>query len=400
MKPRLLFLCQLLPYPPDGGAPIRTYNILRLLAEKYEVTALCFYRRSNVRDLSESIERLSSMAETSTFRIEQEYSRIRMFLDHAIGLLSGRVYTERAYESFEYRSALKRVLRARRFDLVHVDSLDLSGYLEELGDLPVICVHHNVESQLLARRGTLERSLLKRWYMNRQAKLMEREERKWAPRVRLNVVVSAADMARLKGIAPSADVCVVPNGVDADQFQPGHFDESGIVFVGGLTWFPNRDALDHLVDDILPVLRERGVLEEVTWVGYASAAERSQFQERGVSLTGYVDDIRPIVQRAACFVVPLRVGGGTRLKILDAWAMGKAVVSTSIGCEGLDAIDGLNILVRDNPVSFAEAVQQVLHDKALRQRLGEQARMTIETTYAWKIVGEGMHTKYHAIRLG
>ncbi|HEV2735546.1 MAG TPA: glycosyltransferase family 4 protein, partial [Longimicrobiaceae bacterium] len=116
-----------------------------------------------------------------------------------------------------------------------------------------------------------------------------------------------------------------------------------------------------------------------------------------IGLTGYVEDIRPYVQRAACYVVPLRVGGGTRLKILDAWAMGKAVVSTSIGCEGLDARDGDNVLVRDDPAEFAAAVRQVLDDEGLRARLGEGARRTAEEVYDWEVIGRSMNREYLAL---
>jgi glycosyltransferase involved in cell wall biosynthesis len=397
MKPKLLFLCQLLPYPPDGGAPIRTYNILRLLAQEFDVTIFCFYRRSAVRDVDASVRHLSGIGVARAFRIDQEFSRARLLLDHARSLFTGRVYTAFAYESRHFRTALRRELRSTRFDLVHVDSLDLSGYLNELGDTPTVCVHHNVESQLLNRRAALEGKGFRGWYLARQATLMHREETVWAPRVSLNVTVSDDDRMLLRQIAPAANVCVVPNGVDADEFRPGSVDgQKGIIFVGGLTWFPNKDALNHFIEDIIPALRDRGVDEVATWVGRASETETALYRSKGVHLTGYVDDIRPLVLKAACFVVPLRVGGGTRLKILDAWAMGKAVVSTTVGCEGLDARDGWNILIRDDPKHFAEAVEQVLGDSQLRARLGANARLTVDTTYAWKIIGTDMLSNYRA----
>lgn len=397
-KPRLLFLAQLLPYPPDGGAPIRTYNILRLLAEHYDITLLCFYRRSVVRNLASSHEALSGVADTTTFRIEQEFNRVRLVVDHLRSLLRGRVYTEFVYESADFRQALHQALNRHRFDLIHVDSLDLSGYLPALGDIPVVCVHHNVESQLLARRALLAGGRALRWYMRRQAELMQEAEARWASRVALNVVVSAADGDRLASIAPTARIAVVPNGVDAVTFRPGPpQDERGILYVGGLNWFPNRDALDYLAEDILPRLRQQAVSDAVTWVGHASPSDQTAFAANGIDLKGYVDDVRPYVHQAACFIVPLRVGGGTRLKILDAWAMGKAIVSTSIGCEGLAAVDGHNILIRDDPDGFAAAVREVLANAPLRASLGANARQTVEQTYAWPIIGEQMMRSYHSI---
>ncbi|MEO8029747.1 MAG: glycosyltransferase family 4 protein, partial [Gemmatimonadota bacterium] len=120
----------------------------------------------------------------------------------------------------------------------------------------------------------------------------------------------------------------------------------------------------------------------------------------GIELTGYVQDVRPYVHDAGCFIVPLRIGGGTRLKILDAWAMGKAVVSTSIGCEGLRAVDGQNILIRDSPKEFAEAVALVLRDAALRQRLGAAARQTVEETYSWEVLSQPMIEAYLGVIAG
>lgn len=400
MKPRLLFLCQTLPYPPDGGVSIRTYNVLRILARTFDVTALCFYRKAVARDVGASVDALGELAEVEVFPIPQEHRPLRFAWDHLRSVARRRVYTAYAYESRAFRSRLAEILDAGGIDLVHVDSLDLSGYLPLLRGLPVVCVHHNVESALLRRRARVERSPLRRGYLRHQAGLMEREEQRWCGRVSLNVTVSADDRDTLRRIAPDGHYLVVPNGVDVDRFRPGEGSGGGIVFVGGTTWFPNRDALSYFAAEILPLLRERGEDAPVRWVGRASERERSAYGEAGVELTGYVDDIRPYVQGAGCFVVPLRVGGGTRLKILDAWAMGKAVVSTAVGCEGLDTRDGENILVRDTAEGFAEAVRSVLHDGALRRRLGESARATAEQVYSWERIGVDMTREYLRVARG
>src|SRR5262249_52344196 len=152
-----------------------------------------------------------------------------------------------------------------------------------------------------------------------------------------------------------ARVTVIPNGVDVATFRPEPGRAEGLVFVGGSNWFPNRDALDYFCHEVLPHVRRMcGDGIPVRWVGRCSENDQRDYANRfGVQLTGYVDDVRPWVRDAACYIVPMRVGGGTRVKILDAWAMGKAVVSTSIGGEGLAVADGTNILVRDRPEEFA-----------------------------------------------
>jgi glycosyltransferase involved in cell wall biosynthesis len=397
-RPRLLFLAQVLPFPPDGGVAIRTYNILRLLAREYEVTALCFYRRATVRDVDASVRALSAFARVTAFPILEERSAITLASNHLRSVLGRRVYTVFAYEHPEFRARLRREVRDGGFDLVHVDSLDLSGYLGELGTLPTICVHHNVESALLRRRAGLATKRVTAAYLRHQAALMQREEREWCPRLPLNVAVSDDDRAQLERLAPGARVIVVPNGVDTDAFRPAEVPQQGIVFVGGMTWFPNRDALEYFAAEIQPLLARDGEAPRVTWVGRATEGATAKYRAVGIELTGYVDDIRPYVDAAACYVVPLRVGGGTRLKVLDAWAMGKAVVSTSVGCEGLDARDGWNILIRDDPKGFADAARRVLDDPELRSTLGRNARATVEDRYAWSVIGSRFLPEYEAVR--
>jgi polysaccharide biosynthesis protein PslH len=398
---RLLFLAQTLPFPPHGGVQIRTYNILRLLATEFDVTALLFARRAThpePSDLASSAASLGGYGVIKAFRIPQEFRISRLVIDHIRSVVARRPYTVFAYESKLFREALTDLLQSQRFDIVHVDSLDLSNYLSDLTDLPVVCVHHNVESELLRRRSERE-SLIRRWYMRMQAGFLEKEERRWLPRVALNVAVSDQDRLKLQRMVPHAKFIVVPNGVDTRLFQPGVSGRDGIVFVGGYGWYPNRDALEYFADDILPLLRRARPLLPVRWIGRAPPQIQRLFKSRyDIELTGYVDDIRPLVEEACCYVVPIRVGGGTRLKILDAWALGKAVVSTTIGCEGLDAREGENILIRDSPADFAEAVLNVLDDEDLRRRLETGGRRTVERDYDWEVIGSHFLPSYRALR--
>ena len=401
-RPRLLFLGQTLPYPPDGGVWIRSYHVLRLLSREFDVTALCFERAWGSttawhHDVEGSLQELGRYASIEVFELPQLHSRTRLLTDHVRSLATRRVYTRYLYRSRPFRRRLKDVLRKRGFDIVHADSMDLSGYFPELGDLPVICVHHNVESELLRRRAAVQKSAVRAAYLNLQASLMEHEERRWCPRVTLNVTVSEQDAQRLLSIAPGARFGVVPNGVDTNYFQPQNNAGEGLVYVGGTNWFPNRDALEWFAADVLPLIRNERADLPVTWVGRASDTERKFYEDRyGITVTGYVTDIRPYVARADCYIVPLRVGGGTRLKILDAWAMGMPIVSTSIGCEGLDAHDGENIIIRDDAVGFARGVLNVLNGSMLRTTLSAAGRETVERLYSWDVIGRAMHGLYRS----
>ena len=395
----LLFLSHRLPFPPHGGAALRTYNIIRLLARDFDIHALCFDRvDSATKDMSVS-DRLTAMADFGTFEvfpIPQQDSRVRFVGDHARSVVRRVPYTHYVHDSAPYEARLRRLLSDARFSLVHMDSMDLVRFIPLLDGIPTICTHHNVESSLLRRRAANEESLFARRYLAHQASLLERAERKWLPRFALNIAVSDADRDALQSLAPTARVVTVPNGVDTNFFAPGDTaTPEGCVFVGGTTWYPNRDALKWYASDVAPALRAAGVADAVTWVGRATVEELQRFaNDRGLRLTGYVDDVRPYVHRAKCFIVPLRVGGGTRLKILDAWAMGAAVVSTSIGCEGLAAVDGENILIADTAETFAAAVARVLRDDALRHAIGTKARQTAVEHYSWDVLGERMRALY------
>lgn len=395
-KPKLLFLGQTLPYPPDSGTAIRSYNVLRLLARDYDVTALCFYRRATTPDLAGSLAALRAIArDVELFPIEQEHSRARLIADHARSVLARRAYTAFAYRSAAFRGALLSRLAREQFVIAHLDSLDLGDYVPLVASVPIVAGHHNVESALLRRRAESESSMMRRRYLEVQARFTENEERRWCPRAAVNLAVSDADKADFERLVPDARFAVIPNGVDVDAFVPSTGGaKDGIVFVGGMSWFPNADALEYFDEEILPLVRARDEHVKVTWVGRAKPEVIARYAKRGVALTGHVDDIRPYVGSAACYVVPLRIGGGTRLKILDAWAMGKAVVSTSVGCEGLDAVDGQNILIRDEPAAFAAAVTMVLRDSGLRAALERNARATAEQKYSWTVIGEKMRKVY------
>lgn len=396
-RPRLLYLGHNLPFPPHEGALIRSYHTVRLLSGSFDITGIYFFRKGGHRtdDARKSaIREMGRFGEAAAFPIPQEFSRGRLVWDHARSVVTGTPYTRWVHDSGPVRERLEDVLSKNSYDLVHVDSLDLVAYLPQLSEMPTVLAHHNVESSLLRRRAEPYRGL-KKIYVRHQADLVERAEREWCPRVSLNVAVSDEDARALRYLAPQSEVFVLPNGVDTGQFTPARAEpQGGIVFVGGHSWFPNTDGMDFFAREILPLIRKEDPDVPVRWVGKAPDDARRRFAALGVEMLGYVDDIRPEVQGSRVVIVPLRVGGGTRLKILDAWAMGKAVVSTSLGCEGLLTRDGENILIADAPEDFARAVLAVLRNPDLRTRLQEAARETAEAHYDWERLGQAMCERY------
>jgi glycosyltransferase involved in cell wall biosynthesis len=399
-KPSLLFLGQALPYPLDSGVAIRTFQAFRMLADRFDVDALFFYRRAHTAcgpSIEARTERLREFGEVEAFPIPQEESAGRFALDHARSMATGRPYTYYAYDSRRYAAAIEELTAKKRYDVIHLDSLDLVRYADRFDPERVACTHHNVESDLLRRRAARDRSAMRRLGMTLQVNRVAAAEAEWCPRFALNIAVSAEDARALREVAPGARVEVIPNGIEApsDTLESG--EGSSVLFVGGTSWFPNRDALEFFATEVVPALGPAASTTPLVWVGRCSGDERARMARRGIDMAGYVEDLVPYYEDAACVVAPLRVGGGTRLKILGAWGSGKAVVSTTIGCEGLDARDGENILIADGPRDFAKAIDRLIDDPELRMRLGRRARETLEERFSWKAIAPRFTALYEAM---
>jgi glycosyltransferase involved in cell wall biosynthesis len=403
MRRRVLFLSQCLPFPPNSGVTMRTYHILRELQREFDVALVAFSRRGHQADVA-SLARATAVLRKELsdvmdpVRIESEYSFARKLRNHASSVLSREPYIFHEYSDARFGNELQKAISRARPDVIHLDSMDLYSWLPFLPALPTACTHHSIESELLRLQADHTRNRVVRGYLKHQAELIEKVERRLCPGFDLNVMMSEVDAAKLRAIAHGARTVVIPNGVDVDFFRPSFPQDvvpGRVAFLGPTYMFPNRDAVEFFLADAWPLVRERCPESTLHLIGKNSIDEKARFESHaGVTCNGHVPDIRPHFAETAVSIVPLRVGGGTRLKILDSWSMAKAVVSTSVGCEGLQTVDGRNILIRDDPTDFADAVVQVLRDRELRDRLGYEARKTAEELYGWRVVGRKLVAYY------
>jgi glycosyltransferase involved in cell wall biosynthesis len=255
---------------------------------------------------------------------------------------------------------------------------------------PTLLFEHNVEYMIWKRLHDVETRAWRRALLAAEWRRMRRYEARACRLARLTVAVSESDRALLAANAPGADIRAIPTGVDAAYFHPNGTVEkpARLVFTGSMDWYPNEDAIIHFMDAILPRLRRRVPGLTIAVVG-RNPSERLKTigTAKGVQITGTVDDVRPYVAEAAVYVVPLRIGGGTRLKIFEALAMGKAVVSTSVGAEGLPLTPGQHFLQADGPDEFAGAVLSLLEDAPRRRAIGEAGRRLVEARYSWEQIG-------------
>jgi glycosyltransferase involved in cell wall biosynthesis len=403
-RPHILFLSQCLPYPPDSGVTSRTFNVVTQLQREFDVTLVPFFRKNHQPDAATRENSARVLAQLLSrvcepVPITAEHSITRRAWDHFRSVCTGRAYTFYEYSSSDFQRKLQDALR-KPPDLIHLDSLDLHRWLPEIPAAPTTCTHHDIDSELLRRRATRVNSQVVRRYVLHQASLIERTMREYCPKFTLNVLMSQVDATMLQHLAPGSRTAVVPNGVDTEYFEPlkGSERPGRVVFIGSPLGFPNRDALEYLLDDIWPQLAFANPRATLEVIGRCSRKDRARYESHAaVRCVGYIPDMRAHVAEACCCVVPIRVGGGTRVKILDAWAMGKPVVSTSIGCEGLEVIEGRNILIRDTPGGFAAAIRQVLSDPELQMWLGNNGRKTVETYYSWKAIGRRLRDEYRTI---
>ena len=406
MRRRILFLSQSLPYPPHSGVTNRTFHVLQELQRAFDVTLVAFSRRNHQhsgeeRTLATAALRQEIADVLEPVPIDSEWSLAEKLRVHASSVLARKPYIFFEYGSPRFGHLIETAVRATPPDMVHLDSMDLYRWLALLPAVPVACTHHSVESDLLRLRAERIRTRAVSAYVMHQARLVEAVERSVCGRFDINIMTSETDAERLRMLVPAARTRTVPNGVDTDFFRPTPRQNpvrDRIVFLGPTYMFPNRDAVEFFLDAIWPAVRQQRPEATFRVIGKHSGDERLRFENHaGVACLGYVPDIRPHFAEAECSVVPLRVGGGTRLKILDAWAMGKAIISTSIGCEGLATVDGHNILIRDNPADFADAIAEVLRDAELRSRLGRNGRKTAEEVYAWPVIGHELNAMYQQV---
>lgn len=401
----VLFLSQIVPYPPHGGVLQRGYNVLRELGRHAEVHLLAFWHPDALpaERLAESREALGRFcASIEYFPLWPKRNAWSRRLAFALGAVWPEPFSVLAHRSRSYAARVDAALRTHSIDVAHFDTIALSQF-DRRHDITRVVTHHNIESMLMGRRADAEQSLAARVYLRAQTRRLIRYESQMSPRYDMNIVMSALDAAALERIAPGVVTAVVPNGVDLEYFQPRRGEETlAVIYTGGMNMFANRDAVLHFIRTTWPAIKA-AVPEAVFYaVGQDPSRELLALAtpQSGIIVTGYVDDVRPWVARSAVYVVPLRVGGGTRLKVVDAMAQGKALVSTTIGCEGIEVTPGENIIVADESCAFADAVVRLLRTPGERERLGRAARVFVEQRYAWPIIGRRLLDAYEQAAQG
>lgn len=284
------------------------------------------------------------------------------------------------------RQEAAQLVAANDVDVVIADFLAAVPNVPQPARVPVILFTHNVEHMIWRRLADVESRVWRRLPLEIEWRKMRRFEARACAGADLTLAVSEVDCSLLATTSPSARVRAIPTGVDTTYFAPnGHHEvPNRLVFTGSMDWYPNEDAMLHFMETVLPQIRQDVPGTTLTIVGRRPSERlRQAATAAGVEVTGTVDDVRPFIARGGVYIVPLRIGGGTRLKIFEALAMGKAVVSTAIGAEGLPLVNGEHYLEADEPAAFARSVVSLLKDAKRRRALGAGGRRLVEERYSW-----------------
>ena len=374
--------------PVDTGGKIRSYNLLRQLAARHEVRLLSYYGGRRDENYEKEInEHLPGAVAVHTSAPDD--APLRQGLDYLRHLFARAPYAVTKFTVPEVQRLLDCWLAEARFDVAVCDFLSASlNFPSELATASVL-FQHNVESALWQRQAGHEPNLLKRLVFKLEAAKMHRYERAAVRRFHHVIAVSEHDREQMSAMTDAARITVVPTGVDLEQYRGAATSESAtqplVVFLGSMDWEANIDGVDYFCREVWPVVRARVPAARFRIVGRNPHPRVKRLASDSVEVTGTVPSVIEHLREAAVFVVPLRVGGGTRLKIFEAMAMGKAVVSTTIGAEGLDTHHEQDIILADDPASFADAVIRFLLDPELRRRF-ERASRELAAQYDWAII--------------
>src|SRR5918996_4685007 len=289
----------------------------------------------------------------------------------------------------EVRETVESLIDKDHIDVVVCDFLFAAANVPLGGNVPVVLFEHNVEYLIWKRLSALERNPIKKVLFEIEWRKARDKEAEFCSRADLTIAVSEEDRARLSQMAPGAKTGAIPTGVDTSYFAPaGRAEIPGrLVFSGSMDWHPNEDAVIYFGESILPKIRERVPHASFAIVGRNPTQKLRDAAERlRMIVTGTVDDVRPYLDEASVYVVPLRAGSGTRMKIFEALGMAKPVVSTTVGAEGLALTDQKEFIAADNPDDFAAAVVHLLHNEARRTELGRAGRALVVERYSWNQV--------------
>ncbi len=373
---------------PVGGANTRNFHLLKALSKLYRVSLLVLANETEMNEFAviSSLNEFTETVQLIPYELPDRFKRLIQLLN----AIRGKSYFLNLFVVPEMQHALDAISSLSRFDLALFESVLVAGYQLPEGTKTIID-QHNIEYELLERTYKHEKAPIRKWYNWRESRLLKQGEIERCWQADTVLVTSEREHNILRNLLSEKQIEVIPNGVDIDTFVQHNASQEvshQMIFTGTMDYFPNIDAVLFFARKCWPLIQQQ--IPDATWqiVGKNPPAEIKRLAELpGITVTGTVPEVHPYLAVSSVVIAPLQVGSGTRLKILEALAMKRAVVSTSIGCEGLAVEDGKHLIVADRPEQFALAVIKLLNNQAMRTALGNAGRALVETKYSWTHCG-------------
>lgn len=384
---KTLIIAPFSPYPLVFGGAIRLYHVIKMFAAISDVTVLAY---NTVKDKASTIRHLESICERAVLVDGAPLETGRKWLLQAQGLLGPKSFQYHSFYTRHFQSQIDALLQTQRYDWIVVEQSQMGFFnARQPGAIHILDLQ-NIEYELLDRRAQVQSNLPKRVALTIEAAKFKRQELAICEQYDLVCTPSEREAEHLRSILKRPQVECLANSIDP-EFFPRRTEmpvTNEIAFVGTTHVDANRDGLIYFMEQIFPLIERQVPDVHFSIVGGKPPAEIRAFGQRpNVEVTGFVDDVRPYMARAKALVVPLRSGGGTRLKILEGLSFGVPTVSTSVGAEGIDLTDGKDILIGDTPQAFASHVVRLLQDEKLCRHLADAGRQLVEEHYSWQAVG-------------
>ncbi|MDX2075871.1 MAG: glycosyltransferase family 4 protein [bacterium] len=392
-KPHLLMLTPYLPYPPVSGGRMRTYNLLKQLANDYDITLVCFGRPD------EMVYDITPLGKFCDYHVVERPPSPSTKQAAIMSLTSPRAITMRLYGTDAMHQKIQALLTQKPADMIHVESFYMLQNVPQGIDTPIFLSEPAIEYRAWGKHTRVAKWYTRPGVAIEALKMRVVEPQIWAKADAVGAM-SDIDKALIQKASPKARVYLAPNGVDTAFFTPNP-DIAKIpntaIYMGDYKYFPNADAVIYFATDILPLIQKSIPDFKLILLGKDPSPDILALQSDAVQVTGLVEDTRPYLQSSAVFVCPLRSGSGTRFKLLEALACGCPVVSTTIGAEGLGAVDGVNMLLRDTPQSFADGVIHLLNHPQQAHQMGVEGREWVVSKHGWGMSAQILREAYSDI---
>jgi glycosyltransferase involved in cell wall biosynthesis len=391
---KVLLLTQVLPYPPDSGPKVKTWNVLKYLAREHEVTLVSFVRG----DQSEAVKHLRPHCR-AVHTVPMERGALADGAAMLRSLLAGQPWMMVRDDRAAMRRLIDDLAARQRFDVAHADQLNMCQYAERVPGAFKLFDAHNALWVLYRRLAETMPPGLRRWLLERDWRLLRSYEGRVCRAFDAVTAVIPEDQAALAEAAGGpAEIHVIPITVDTDEEKriPREPGADRVVFAGTMYWPPNIDGVLWFAREVWPLIRagRPGTEADVIGARPPEAVVALGQDGSGLNVTGYVEALAPYLARTGVFIVPLRAGGGMRVKILNALAQGLPIVSTTLGCEGIQVMHERDILIADRPEDFAAAVLRLLGDPALARHLADNGRRLAETVYDYRVACRPLDALY------